>query len=89
MSAFISPYALLSASKPRAATRPYAPYDLYSLAQQRPDDIPAAEPSVPEAAYTPAAAPIPPAKRTHYISDINTRHSKAAGRTAFTDGVIP
>lgn len=77
----ISPYALLCASKPRPAPTVVTAYDLYSQAQQRWEQVPAAV-----QADTPAAPPPPPppasvpARRTHYIADIQSRHSAALQR---------
>ena len=88
MPARISPYALLSASKPKTASSTPSPYDLYSRAQEQANDIPHTMQPIPEPVMNPPI-PVPAKKRTHYISDINTRHSMAAGRAAFTGTPIP
>ena len=86
----VSPYALLRASMPRPADTMVTAYDLYSAAQQ----APAAQPSVapPPTAAQPCAQNLPqtsppdalpsPARRTHYIADIKTRHSAALRHAA-------
>lgn len=87
----VSPYALLRASMPRPAQTVVTAYDLFSAAQQSP----AATPPVPQPspssspacaretpeAPAPAAWPLP-ARRTHYIADIKTRHSAALRHAA-------
>lgn len=83
----VSPYALLCASKPKPAPTIVTPYDLYSQAQQSreqsaPPDapLPAAVQASP-AAQPPARPPYSvPARRTHYIADIQSRHCTAARR---------
>lgn len=83
----ISPYALLCASKPKHAPTVVTAYDLYSQAQQSreqpvPANVPA--PSAQETATAlPPARPLSsvPSRRTHYIADIQSRHSAATQRT--------
>lgn len=83
----ISPYALLCASKPKPAPTVVTAYDLYSQAQQsREQAVPANAPA--PAVQEIAAAQSParsissvPARRTHYIADIQSRHSAATRRT--------
>ena len=72
----ISPYALLCACKPRRVTVPASPYDLYSTVHQA-----NAQERLPDAAAQPALPQEPasvPARRTHYISDIHARHTRAS-----------
>jgi len=91
-----SPYELLCASKPQPAPTHVTRYDLYSKAQQSAADgdilhaTPVAEVSAAQTftQETPAySAPIPPspAKRTHYIANIQSRHTAASGKTRFTN----
>ena len=84
----ISPYTLLSASKPKTASSTPLPYDLYSLAQEQADDILHTMQPIPKPAMNPQMS-VPPQIRTHYISDINTRHSIAAGHATFKGTPIP
>ena len=72
----ISPYALLCASRPKPAPTLVTAYDLYSQAQQR------QEQSAPTARQPPLR-PLSsvPARRTHYIADIHSRHSAALRHT--------
>ena len=83
----ISPYALLCASKPKPAPVIVTPYDLYSREswrQERPDDESAAQPPAPP----PPMQPTSLARRTHYIADIQSRHS-AAIRNAAVQHPLP
>ena len=77
----ISPYALLTASRPKSAASIVTPYDLYSAVQNSAEPPAQAFPSEP-----PAPAPLPRLQgpRTHYIRDIGLRHSSAARRTVFS-----
>ena len=75
----VSPYALLSASKPRPAEGVITPYDLYSQSQQ----LQRCEPESPPAPQSLPIDPSPqaaPSRRTHYIADIQSRHSAANQR---------
>lgn len=89
----LSPYALLCASKPKSAPTVVSPYDLYSAVQSGAasapqaasapmEATPAREP--PPAPASPAAMPRMPARRTHYIADIKTRHNAALRRTSLS-----
>jgi len=93
----ISPYELLRASKPLPRPSVVTPYDLYSRIQQEPAAPFPSETAFPmEAALLPEAArqaePAPPAstalpaaaRKTHYISDIHSRHSAAGRHARFT-----
>lgn len=95
----ISPYALLRASIPKSAPTIVTTYDLYSAAQASPpaaqeqgralesEPEPERTPA-PQQADAPAGAarmPLVPARRTHYISDIKTRHNAAIRRTSFSN----
>lgn len=83
----ISPYALLCASKPKPAPVIVTPYDLYSREIQRqdsPNDEYAAQQPAPPLPMQPASA----ARRTHYIADIQSRHS-AAIRSAAVQHPLP
>lgn len=82
MPSYISPYALLCASKPKSPSAVTSQYDLFSLAQtggafanasMQPRDP--AEADLPASAMQPASVPV---QRTHYISDIHARHTKAS-----------
>ena len=82
---FISPYELLCQSKPRQTPTFVTSYDLYSqsgqsLVHAAPSEHIASSPTStpPEAIFPDKPAAF---KRTHYISDIHTRHS-AAGKNA-------
>ena len=84
----VSPYALLRASIPKPPPTVVTAYELYSTAQHSGAQVvpPPAAPSNPPEDAPPAPdarrpSPYPPARRTHYIADIKTRHS-AAVRTA-------
>ena len=70
----ISPYALLTASRPKSAASIVTPYDLYSAVQNR-EDMPSPPPESP-------ASPAP--VRTHYIRDIGQRHNNAVRRATFS-----
>lgn len=89
MSAFISPYALLTASKPKSAAASVSRYDLYSMAQEQFTDTSDTIQTAAEFPPMPVIPPVQQQKRTHYISDINARHSSAAGRSAFNSSTIP
>lgn len=83
----VSPYALLCLSRPKQTPTVVTPYDLYSQAAFQ--SCPPAEESapIPAAQVCNSAAPIfaPPAPvRTHYISDIHTKHGAAGKRAVFT-----
>ncbi len=75
----ISPYALLTASRPKSAASIVTPYDLYSAAQNR-EDMPSPPPESPA---SPAPVRIQSA-RTHYIRDIGQRHNNAVRRATFS-----
>lgn len=89
----VSPYALLSASKPKRAPSVVTAYDLYSMAQGRSSDAP--EPAgMPRGQETPPARAAQPAvypqpRKTHYISDIHTRHTSATSRTSMLSSPLP
>ena len=84
----VSPYALLCASKPKPAPTIVTAYDLYSQSQQNQAQISPPQTPAPAAAQadTPAGQSTPnlpssvPARRTHYIADIQARHSAAIRR---------
>lgn len=86
----ISPYELLCACKPKKPAALVTPYDLYSQSQQAipPEPHPAPPASVPSQPASPPVMP-PSAAHTHYIADIQKRHSAATRRTAFTTSPIP
>ncbi len=75
----ISPYALLTASRPKSAASIVTPYDLYSAVQNR-EDMP---PPPPESPASPAPVRIQ-GTRTHYIRDIGQRHNNAVRRATFS-----
>lgn len=90
MSSSISPYALLCASKPKHAPTVVTAYDLYSTAQSSsapaPDsaasdvnlNVSVRNTSTQHSAQTCAAPSVSlPAKRTHYIAEIQSRHNAA------------
>ena len=85
----ISPYALLCASRPKPAPTLVTAYDLYSQAQQgqehsAPPEAPAPIPTQADTtARQPPLRPLSsvPARRTHYIADIQSRHSAALRHT--------
>lgn len=78
----VSPYELLCASRP--AVPAAAPYDLYSRLQQ--ESAPSPEvPPTPQIGLPAPLAPLPPVKKTHYISDIHMKHSTAGRRAAFVN----
>lgn len=86
MPSYISPYALLRASKPKPLTAAASQYDLFSLSQTGSTLTEAGIHSretiaadIPAPAMQPASSPI---QRTHYISDIHTRHTKASRHAA-------
>jgi len=89
MPAFISPYALLSASRPKSAPAVQSPYDLYSMAQDTTGNVQESTCHADELPQTLPPIPPSPQPRTHYISDIHARHSKASVRTAFKNDLIP
>lgn len=79
----ISPYALLQASRPKPAPTVVTPYDRYSAGQQSAAGQYAAAPARTDDAASPAMTALPPpARRTHYIADIQTRHSAANRRAS-------
>ena len=91
----VSPYALLSASKPQRAPVSVTAYDLYSVSQR-----PVAESAVPHQSinqtYTPqdtCISTVQPAytqtKKTHYIPDIHTKHTSASTHTIQRDCPLP
>ena len=75
----ISPYALLTASRPKSAASIVTPYDHYSAVQNR-EDMPSPPPESPA---SPAPVRIQGA-RTHYIRDIGQRHNNAVRRATFS-----
>lgn len=83
----ISPYALLCVSRPKPVPTIVTAYDLYSQAQQRREQSPQTPAPAAVQADMPAEPPSPrplstvPARRTHYIADIQSRHSAALRRT--------
>lgn len=87
MNQSISPYALLKASKPRKPDTVTTAYDLYSSAVQSSVSGQAQEAAAqqaPDTVVRPTAASVPsvPARKTHYISDIQKRHNAALKRSA-------
>ena len=84
MVSHVSPYALLCASRPRPAASVVTPYDLYSrLQQEAAVQQPTASPAIAQE-NPPVSDMLPsPARKTHYISDIHQRHSKADLRASF------
>lgn len=87
MQSSVSPYALLKASKPKPVPTIVTPYDLYSSAYaQHTDASPASDSPDLTASDAPhhqspqrrvQAYPNDPSRRTHYISDIHSRHNQA------------
>ncbi len=77
----VSPYALLKLSKPKAPEVLVTEYDLYSAVQNAPSVQNHASPEPPKVQNPPEPAPqppfYPPARRTHYIKDIGSRHDTA------------
>ena len=71
---FLSPYALLQASKPKPPKSITTQYDLFSLTQNNPNMDTPPEAKAPESA---PPMPSPSFKRTHYIREIHTRHISA------------
>ena len=85
----LSPYELLRLSKPKPAPTHVTAYDLYSTARS---SAPQSEPIQTEPAPPPPAhdaqpedlpVSLPPVRRTHYISDIKSRHDRASRRSSF------
>ena len=83
----VSPYVLLRASKPKDAPTVATAYDLYSAMQSCPPPElqpiaaqPASQESSAKDERSPAAMPLVPRGRTHYIEQIRSRHSAAARR---------
>ena len=87
----VSPYALLTASKPRPAPHHTSAYDLYSIAQDQPPSSgffeTAAMADPPELPMAPPGY-TQPARKTHYVSEIKTKHSAALSRAAMQSGQI-
>ena len=81
----VSPYELLCASKPQPRPCVVMPYDLYSRIQQEPAVPVPASVSLPPDHPQPAASAVslPVARKTHYISEIHTKHTAAGRRAAF------
>ena len=78
-----SPYALLCASKPKPPQTVTTEYDLYSLSlPAAADSLPLQEPAVTMSMPTQSASPA--AKRTHYIADIQARHTSAMRQASQT-----
>lgn len=82
----ISPYALLKMSKPKTADLQPEAYDLYSQYAQFPSEQSLGHTPDLVSAQEPGSAVNQPrlpdsGGRTHYISDIHARHSKAFMRT--------
>lgn len=89
-----SPYALLSASKPRSVPFITTAYDLYSMSQVHEECSgalqPSSPPSLPSDTHLSAANPVyPQAKKTHYVKDIHTKHASATARTAQHGSPLP
>lgn len=81
----ISPYALLSASRPKSNASIVTAYDLYSAVQSHADaPLPPPAPASKPEPSPPAALPRLQGRRTHYIREIGLRHNSAANRTIFT-----
>ena len=87
----VSPYALLRASIPKPAQTVVTAYDLFSAAQQTPasppqlpcSDVPATSARQEEPPVSPPPSAFsPPARRTHYIANIKTRHNAALRHAA-------
>lgn len=80
----MSPYELLRASKPKPPQTVISDYDLYSLAQPDTAGASAAQPKPihTDVGFQQTEPAVPPPKKTHYISDIHTRHANAMRRTA-------
>lgn len=82
----VSPYALLCASRPKPAHTIVTTYDLYSQAQQRREQSPetpapaAVQAGMPTEPSPPRPLSTVPVRRTHYIADIQSRHSAALRR---------
>lgn len=98
MTESISPYALLCACKPKSTPAFSTNYDLYSAAQQT---VPPADGTGIHQQHTPVPAEAGKehdqtgsisytntARKTHYISDIHTRHRQAVKRSTLTTGPI-
>ena len=83
----LSPYELLRTSRPQPQSAAITPYDLYSRIQQEPA-VPVHVPVQASAALAQAqpqpAVPPSAARKTHYISDIHTKHASAVRHAAFT-----
>lgn len=89
----ISPYVLLKKSKPRIPDHQPETYDLYSqyiqdhaqpLSEKRRNDVLLSESSPPQEPTLQSVLPEEtlPERKTHYVSDIHARHSKAFMRTS-------
>ncbi|MGN0777224.1 MAG: hypothetical protein ACI4MM_11170 [Candidatus Ventricola sp.] len=81
----ISPYALLCACKPKPAPTIVTAYDLYSQAQRSEaqpvlQNVPVPASVRSDATNPPQRISSLPARRTHYIADIQARHSNACRR---------
>ena len=95
----ISPYALLKRSKPKPPAVYTADYDLYSAAQHSgssttpdktlPSPTMQPYPQAHSAAQAVSSFSSDFTARTHYISGIRQRHSKASGRTKMSDKPLP
>ena len=90
----ISPYALLCASRPKPAPTIVTAYDLYSQAQQRREQSPempapaAVQADMPAEPSSPRPLSTVPVHRTHYIADIQSRHSAALRRTPMQNHLL-
>lgn len=78
----ISPYALLSASKPKPPRSFTTPYDQFSLVHRPSSEESTAYAALP-ADLNPQNRPMSPqlSRKTHYIADIQARHTQAIRRS--------
>lgn len=90
MTGLVSPYALLCASRPKPAPTTVTPYDLYSCMQdvavhekQSSMSPPVIREQEPGVVTTKEYSPVPPERRTHYVSDIHAKHGSAGRRVSY------
>lgn len=90
----VSPYALLSASKPKQMPSIASAYDLFSTAQNLTGALPSTQP-LPEKHSDSHSCPaiqtgfLPSQRKTRYIADIHTRHTFAAKHTSMNTASLP
>lgn len=89
----VSPYALLSACKPRPYQANTSRYDLYSIVQDQPqspviEELAEKKPAEAQTLPVSSASQIAASRKTHYVSDIKTKHSAALLRTSLKSGQI-